>query len=110
MRWARWRLMPSPAASVATRISTSLSCQPLLQTLLAPAQRLVNGLRRRGQPPLEDGQGEADGPHAAVVLQGFRPVKLLPHVLGDLLVEVRLGVGQLVLHGVSNAHREQRGA
>ena len=38
------------------------------------------------------------------------PVELLAHVVGDLLVEARLGVGELVGDGVGDALGEERRA
>ena len=82
----------------------------LLQTLPSAAQRLVDGLRRRRQAALQDGQREADRARPLVVLQRLGPVELLPHVVRDFLVEPRLGVGELVGHRVGDALREQRRA
>ncbi len=82
--------------------------QPALQPLAATAQGLVDGLRRGGETPLQDGQGEADGAGALVVLQGLGAVELLAHVLGDRLVERGLGVRELVGHRVGDALGEER--
>ena len=84
--------------------------QPLFQPLPAAAERLVDGLGRGRQPPLQDGQGEADRALAAFVLQGFGPVELLADVVGDVLVERGLGVGERVVDGVGPALGEQRRA
>ena len=84
--------------------------QTALQTLPASAQRLVDGLRGRGQAPLQDREREADGARALVVLERLGPVELLAHVLGDVLVEPRLRVRELVRHGVGDALGEQRRA
>ena len=81
--------------------------QPALQPLAATAQGLVNGLRRGGEPPLQDGQGEADGAGALVVFQGLGAVELLAHILGDRLVERGLGVRELVGHRVGDALGEE---
>ena len=70
--------------------------QTAFKPLLAPAQRLINRFRRRGQPALKDGQCETDRARALVVLQGFRAIELFAHVVGHRLVELRLAVGQFV--------------
>ena len=64
---------------------------------------MVDRLRRGGQAPLQDRQGEADRAGALVVLEGVGTIELLAHVLGDLSVEVRLGIGELVGHRVGDA-------
>ena len=84
--------------------------QPTFEPLAAAAQGLVDGLGRGGEAPLQDGQGKADGAGALVVLQGLGAVELLAHVLGDGLVEGRLGVGELVGDRVGDALGEERGA
>ena len=84
--------------------------QPLLQALAPAAQRLVDRLRRRGETPLQDGERKADRSRALVVLQRLRAVELLTHVLGDFLVEARLGVGELVGNRVGDALGEERPA
>ena len=59
---------------------------------------------------MEDGQREADGAGALVVLERLGTVELLAHIVGDRLVEVGLGLRELVRHGVGDALREQRRA
>ena len=82
--------------------------QPLLQSLAAPAERLEDGLRRRGQPALQDGEREPDRAGALVVLERLGAVELAAHVLGHVAVEARLGVGELEGHGVGDALGEER--
>ena len=84
--------------------------QPLLQALAPAAERLVDRLRRRGQAPLQDGEREADRARALVVLERLGAVELLAHVVGDFLVEARLGVGELVGDRVGDALGEERPA
>ena len=84
--------------------------QLAFQALAAPAQRLVDGLGRRRQAALQDGEGEPDGAGAAVVLQRLGAVELLAHVVGDRLVEAGLGRRQLVGDRVGDALRKQRRA
>ena len=97
-------------ATCAPRCEQLQLAQPLLQPLAAPAQRLVDRLGRGGEPALQDGQREADGAGALVVLQRLGAVELLAHVVGDRLVELRLGVGELVGDGVGDALGEERRA
>ena len=84
--------------------------QPALQPLAATAQRLVDRLGRGGEPALEDGEREADGAGPLVVLQRLGAVELLAHVFGDRLVEVGLGIRELVGDGVGDPLREERRA
>jgi hypothetical protein len=56
---------------------------------------------------LQDGQREADGTRALVVLQRLGAVELLTHIFRDRLVERRLGIGELVGHGIGKALGEQ---
>ena len=81
--------------------------QAALQALAPAPQRLVDGLRRRGESALQDGEGEADGARAPVVLEGLGAVELAAHVLGDRLVQAGLGLGELVRHRVGDALGEQ---
>ncbi len=61
------------------------------QLLPASAKRLVDGLGAGGKSPLQDRECEANG--VARCLPGAgRPGSSPPDVVGDLLVEVRLGV------------------
>ena len=80
--------------------------QPALQTLTAPAQRLIDGLRRRGEPALQNCQGEANSPGPVVVLKRLRTVEFLAYVVGDNLVKAGFRLGEGVGHRVSNALRE----
>jgi len=85
--------------------------QPLLQPLTTPAQRLVDGLRRRGQATLQDGQGEADRvatPPLAFLHQPVGAVHLLAHVLCHLLIEHGFAIRQRVGDGGGDALGEQR--
>ena len=70
--------------------------------------------RRRCQPALEGGEGEADDRPPAVTARFGRellgPVHLLGNVPGDSLVQERLGIRELVIHGVRAALREERPA
>ena len=102
------RRMPGRVAAAA--LQDLHFAQLAFQALAPPPQRLVDGLRRRRQAALQDGQREADGAGAAVVLQRFGAVELLAHVIGDRLVEAGLGRRQLVGNGVGDALREQRRA
>ncbi len=80
--------------------------EALLQPLPAAPQRLEDGLRRAGEPALKDGQGEADGPLPAL-LELVGAVELLSDVLGDVLVELGLGVREPVGRRVGPALREE---
>ena len=82
--------------------------QALLEALASATERLVDGLRRRCQASLQDGEREADCSGALVVLQRLGAVELLTHVLGDFLVEPRLGVGELVWDRVGDPFGEKR--
>ena len=73
-------------------------------------QGLVDGLRRRGQPALEDGQGEADRAGPLVVLQGLGPVELFTDVFRHRLVECGLVIRKPVRHGVGNALGVDKGS
>ncbi len=81
--------------------------QALFKALLAPLERLVDGLRRRGQTPLKDGQRKTDRPGALVVLQGLCPIELLAHVGRDFAVELLFGRRQLVSDRMGDALREE---
>ena len=70
-------------------------------------QRLVDGLRARREPPLEHGEGEADGV-LALAVELISPVHLGADVAGDPLVEVLLVVGELVAHRGGHPLREER--
>ncbi len=74
-----------------SRQAACLQClkfpQTALQPLTPPAQGLMNGLRRGGEPALQDGQGEADGSCTFVVGEGVGPVEFLFHIIGDRLIE-----------------------
>ena len=80
----------------------ALALQPLhlLQTALQPfaaaAQGTVDRLRRRGEPALENGQGETDGAGPFVVCQCAGAVKLLADVLGYRRIEPFFLCGQFV--------------
>ena len=73
--------------------ATCLQCldfpQTAFQPLPAAAQGLMDGLRRGGEPPLQDGQGEADGSRSFVIGESLGPVEFLLHVTGDRLIETR---------------------
>ena len=84
--------------------------QPALEPLATAAQRLEDRLRRGGEPPLQDGERKPDGPRPLVVLERLGAVELLANVLGDRLVEVGLGLRELVGDGVGNPLGEQRRA
>ena len=68
--------------------------QALLQALAAPVQRLVDGLGRGGEPPLEDGEREPNRTRSLIVGERLGTIELLAHVVRDFLVEPRLGVGK----------------
>jgi hypothetical protein len=55
------------------RCSSFQLAQPLSKALPAAAERLEDGLGRRGETPLQDGQGKANRTGALVVLQLPRP-------------------------------------
>ena len=82
--------------------------QALLQPLAAAAQRLVDCLGRRGKPPLQDGEREADRAGALLVVERFGAIELLADVLRDFLVEARLRVREPVRDSVGEALGEQR--
>jgi hypothetical protein len=65
---------------------------------------------RRGETPLQDGQGKADGAGALVVLQGLGTIELLAHIGGDGLVQGGFGVRELVGDRVGDALGEERRA
>ena len=82
--------------------------QTLFKPLLATTKRLVDRLGRRREPALQNRQCEADGAGAFVILQRLGAVELLADVIGDGLVELRLGVGELVGNRVRDALGKQR--
>ena len=84
--------------------------QALLQAFAAPAQRLVDGLGRGCESPLQDGEREPDRARSLVIGERLGTIELLAHVVGDFLVEPRLGVRKLVRHGIGDALREKRRA
>ena len=84
---------------------------PVLEPLPASSERLVDRFGRGGEPALQHGEREADGVAAATLALGGEPigsVHLLADVLGDLVVEGHLVVGQLVLDGGGSPLREER--
>ncbi len=84
---------------------------PSLEPIAPPLQAAQDRLRAGRQAPLQHGHREANGVAATALTLGFEPVgavHLLPHVLGDRLVQLRLRVGQLIGHRVGNALGEQR--
>ena len=87
-----------------------LFAKSLLQPFAAAFKGLVDGLRRRREPALQDGQRESDGSFAAFVFQRLGPVEFLANVVGDLLVEFGFGIRQGVIDRVGPAFREQRRA
>jgi hypothetical protein len=56
---------------------------------------------------LQDGKCEADSARALVVFQRLGAVELLAHIFRDRLVERRLGIGELVGHGIGKALGKQ---
>ena len=98
-----WRSLPAPVQRLQLK-------QPTFKAFTASAQRLVDGLRGRGQPALQDGECEADGASTFVVFQCLRAVELLAHVFGHDLVEMALRVRQLERQCVGDALRKQRRA
>ena len=94
------------AAQQKTRLT-----QAALQALAATGEGAVDRLGGRGQPPLENHQGEAHV-HTSLALTGvheaFGAVHLLAHVVRDLGVEVGLLGRELVLDGVRAALGEER--
>ena len=81
-----------------------------LQAFAAAAEGFVDGFGRRREAALEDGEGEADGAGALVVLEGLGAVELFADVFGDGGVEAGFGVGELVGDGVGDAFGEQGAA
>src|SRR5579875_291748 len=73
------------------RQTTPLQNLKLAQTALKPVipstQRLINGLRRRGQSALKDRQREADRACLLLVGQSCGSVEFIPDVLRYLFVE-----------------------
>ena len=59
---------------------------------------------------MQNGQCESDCPSALVILQVFRAVELFAHVLGDIFIETRLRLRELVRDRVGDAFRKQRSA
>src|SRR5262249_14898767 len=82
--------------------------EALLQAFAASAQRLVDGLGGGCKPPLENSERESDRPRSFIVSELFGAVKLLTYVISDFAVELRLGIGKPVRHGVGSALREKR--
>ena len=80
--------------------------QNVLQPFPSAVQGLVDGFRRRCQPPLQDGQRKADG-CLAVVVQVLCPVELLLHIAGDLRIKLPFGRGKVIVDGISTPLREQ---
>ena len=96
--------------SLAAALEHLQLAQPAFQPLPAAAQRLVDRFGRGGEPPLQDGEREADGAGPLVVFERLGAVELLAHVVGDRLVELGLGLRELVGHGVGDALGEERRA
>ena len=80
--------------------------QAVLKALAPAAERLVDGLRRGGQAPLQDGEGEADAV-LALAVQPVGAVELVGDVAGNQLVQLRLRRRERVLHRVGAALREE---
>ena len=80
--------------------------QNMLQPFPPAVQGLVDGFRRGGKPPLQDGQRKANG-CLAIVVQVLCPVELLLHIAGDLGIKLPLGRGEVIVDGISTPLREQ---
>ena len=98
---------------LAAEVAVAQLVPALLQALVPPFQRLQDRLGTGGEPALQHGEREADGGAALEVARLLELVgvgHLLADVLGDRLVQLLLGVGQLVGDGVGAALGEQRPA
>ena len=95
------RLQPRPRAARAAPRRAGL------EALAAAPERLVDRLGRGGQPALEDGEREADAlpRRPSPSLQPLGAVHLLADVVGDLVVEDGLGVGERVRDACRRAAR-----
>ena len=80
--------------------------QNMLQPFPPAVQGLVDGFRRGGKPPLQDGQRKANG-CLTIVVQVLCPVELLLHIAGDLGIKLPFGRGEVIVDGISSPLREQ---
>src|SRR2546430_3709571 len=81
---------------------------PLQEPFAPSPQRLVDGLGRGGEPPLQYCQSETHGPLASFVIERVGAVELLAHVVGDLLVEVGLHWRERIIDRIGEALGEER--
>lgn len=90
-------------------VTELLVAEPFGESFLPPFERLVDGLRAGGEPPLQRGEGEADrATPLAVQLVGL--AHFFRDIPGDRLVERGLGIGQRVVDSVSLPLGKQRRA
>ena len=89
------RLGPRWRGRGGTTLQQLQLAEPLFQPLAPTAQRLVDCLRGRGQAPLEDSERKAHGSGTLVILQCLGAVEFLANVLGDFLIQLRLGIESL---------------
>ena len=82
--------------------------ETIFQPFAPPLQGLINGLWRRGQTPLEDGQRKADGPLSSAMIKFFGAVKLTADVFGHMPIQIRLVARKLIIDGIGLAFGEQR--
>ena len=83
--------------------------QPVPEPLPPSAQGPVDRRGRRRETTLQDRQREADG-RSLPALQPVGAIELPPDVVGDRVVQRRLGRRELVGDRVRPSHREERGA
>jgi hypothetical protein len=77
-----------------TALEKLLFAKSLLQPFPAASEGLVDGLRRRRETALQDGQRESHRSFAAGIFQRLGPVELLANVVGYQLVELGFAIRQ----------------
>jgi hypothetical protein len=87
-----WQRLWGLNRGAATALQEHFLSKPLFKSLTAPPEGLMDCLRRRGQPALQDSEGKAHSPFATFILQGISAVEFLTYVIGHFLVEPRLKV------------------
>ncbi len=78
-----------------------------LQPFPAATKRLINGLRRRSEATLQNGQREADCTGALVVLECLSAVKLYADVICYRAVQLGFRIGEFIRHRVSETLGEK---
>ena len=104
-----YQVLAKHAGDTATAQVQFLFLDSIFQTLATIAQGLIDRLRAGSQTALQLCQGKADVV-LALTIETIRQVHLVAHVLGHIVVERSLQVGQRVICRIGAPLGEQLGA